>query len=159
MVIDYNAEMIQAGRQRESSADEPEITWSVGDATRLPVRTGSADAYVIAFGIRNVADIDVALAEARRVLRPGGRFLCLEFSTPTAAPMRAAYDAFSFNVIPAIGEKVAGDRASYQYLVESIRRFPEQSRFAEMISAAGFSKVGWTNFTGGVAALHHGWAL
>ena len=159
VVIDYNAEMIEAGRARETADDEPEITWSVGDATRLPVRSESADAYVIAFGIRNVADIDAALAEARRVLRPGGRFLCLEFSTPPAAPVRAAYDAFSFNVIPAIGERVAGDRASYQYLVESIRRFPDQPKFARMITGAGFSKVGWTNFSGGVAALHHGWAI
>ena len=159
LVIDYNAEMIEAGRARQRPEDEPEIDWTVGDATRLPLRTASADAYVIAFGIRNVADIDMALAEARRVLRPGGRFLCLEFSTPPAAPMRAAYDAFSFNVIPAIGERVAGDRASYQYLVESIRRFPDQPKFAGMIANAGFSKVGWTNYTGGVAALHHGWAI
>jgi demethylmenaquinone methyltransferase / 2-methoxy-6-polyprenyl-1,4-benzoquinol methylase len=159
VVVDYNAEMIEAGRARRGAADEPEIAWAVGDATRLPMRNASADAYVIAFGIRNVADIDLALAEARRVLRPGGRFLCLEFSTPPAAPMRAAYDAFSFNVIPAIGERVAGDRASYQYLVESIRRFPEQPKFAEMMRAAGFGSVGWTNFTGGVAALHHGWAI
>lgn len=151
VVVDYNAEMIAAGRER---GFEPEIVWAVGDAQRLPLPDAAADAYVISFGIRNVTDIPAALAEARRVLRPGGRFLCLEFSRPTAEAMRRAYDAYSFKVIPAIGERVAGDRASYQYLVESIRRFPDQKRFAALIGAAGFSQVDWTNFTGGVAALH-----
>jgi demethylmenaquinone methyltransferase/2-methoxy-6-polyprenyl-1,4-benzoquinol methylase len=99
------------------------------------------------------------MREARRVLKPGGRYLCLEFSRPTAAAMRAAYDAYSFNVIPAVGGAVAGDRESYQYLVESIRRFPDQPRLAELMREAGFARVGWTNLTGGVAALHHGWAL
>ena len=156
LIIDYNAEMIAAGREKGS---EPEIAWSVGDAQRLPLRDASADAYVIGFGIRNVTDIPTALREARRVLKPGGRFLCLEFSRPRAIPLRAFYDAYSFNVIPRIGEAVMNDRDSYQYLVESIRRFPDQERFAKMISAAGFSSVGYTNFTGGVAALHHGWAI
>jgi len=133
--------------------------WAVGDALRLPVPTATADAYVIAFGIRNTARIEGALAEARRVLKPGGRFLCLEFSRPGAAPLRRLYDAFSFNLIPAIGERVANDRASYQYLVESIRRFPDQQRFAAMIHEAGFGNVGFTNFSGGVAALHHGWVV
>jgi demethylmenaquinone methyltransferase / 2-methoxy-6-polyprenyl-1,4-benzoquinol methylase len=155
-VIDYNAEMVTAGREKGS---EPEIAWAVGDAQRLPLRDASADAYVIGFGIRNVTDIDTALKEARRVLKPGGRFLCLEFSRPRAVPVRALYDAYSFNVIPRIGEAVLKDRESYQYLVESIRRFPDQDRFAKMIRAAGFSQVGYTNFTGGVAALHHGWAI
>jgi demethylmenaquinone methyltransferase/2-methoxy-6-polyprenyl-1,4-benzoquinol methylase len=156
MVIDYNAEMIAAGRER---AGAPEIAWSVGDAQRLPLRDQSADAYVIAFGIRNVTDIAAALAEARRVLKPGGRFLCLEFSRPVTEPLRAAYDAYSFKAIPGIGQLVTGDREAYQYLVESIRRFPDQARFAEMMRTAGFGQVGWTNFTGGVAALHQGWAL
>ncbi len=157
LVIDYNAEMVEAGRRRDD--DHPEIAWSVGDAQRLPLRAASADAYVIAFGIRNVTDISTALAEARRALKPGGRFLCLEFSRPTASAVRAAYDAWSFQAIPAIGERVAGDRDSYQYLVESIRRFPDQPAFAALMMAAGFRQVGWTDYAGGVAALHHGWAI
>ncbi len=157
LVIDYNAEMVAAGRARRES--EPEIAWAVGDAQRLPLRPASADAYAIAFGIRNVTDIAGALVEARRVLKPGGRFLCLEFSRPTAAAVRAAYDAWSFGAIPAIGERVAGDRASYQYLVESIRRFPDQPTLAGLMGEAGFRQVGWTDFAGGVAALHHGWAI
>jgi demethylmenaquinone methyltransferase/2-methoxy-6-polyprenyl-1,4-benzoquinol methylase len=155
-IVDYNAEMIAAGRERGM---EDEITWCVGDAQRLPLPDRCADAYVIGFGIRNVTDIPTALREARRVLKPGGRFLCLEFSQPPARAMRAAYDAYSFSVIPRIGEMVLKDRDSYQYLVESIRRFPGQDRFAAMIAEAGFGKSGYTNFTGGVAALHHGWAV
>lgn len=150
-VIDYNAEMIAAGREREF---EPEIAWAVGDAQALPLPDRCADAYVIAFGIRNVTDVSKALREARRVLKPGGRFLCLEFSRPVTEALQKAYDAYSFKVIPEIGRLVAQDRESYQYLVESIRRFPDQRRFAAMIGEAGFSQVGYTNFTGGVAALH-----
>ena len=112
---------------------------------------------MISFGIRNVTDIPGALAEARRVLKPGGRFLCLEFSRPVTSALRGAYDAYSFKVIPAVGEWVAKDRAAYQYLVESIRRFPDQATFADMMRHAGFDRVTWTNFTGGVAALHQGW--
>ena len=152
-VVDYNAEMIAAGRQRGGM---PEITWTVGDAQRLPLPDASADAYVISFGIRNVTDIRAALREARRVLKPGGRFLCLEFSRPVTEALRKAYDAYSFAVIPEIGARVANDRASYQYLVESIRRFPDQQAFAAMIRDAGFAQVGWTNFTAGVAAMHSG---
>ncbi len=156
VVVDYNAEMIAAGRARGLERD---IDWAVGDAQALPLPDACAHAYVIAFGIRNVTRIEAALHEARRVLKPGGRFFCLEFSRPPAAALRAAYDAYSFNVIPAIGAAVAHDRASYQYLVESIRRFPDQPSFARMIGKAGFARAGWTDFTGGVAALHHGWAL
>ena len=155
-VIDYNAEMIAAGRAK---GGEPEMAWSVGDAQRLPVPDNFADAYVISFGIRNVTDVQAALIEARRVLKPGGRFLCLEFSRPPTELLRKAYDAYSFKVIPAIGEVVTKDRASYQYLVESIRRFPDQKTFAGMMTKAGFSRVTYTNFTGGVAALHQGWAI
>jgi len=156
VVVDYNAEMVAAGRAR---GGEPEIVWAVGDAQRLPLPDASANAYVIAFGIRNVTDIEGALREARRVLKPGGRFLCLEFSRPTAEAMRRAYDAYSFKVIPAVGARVTGDREAYQYLVESIRRFPDQRAFAAMIERAGLRQVGFTNFTGGVAALHTGWAI
>lgn len=150
-VVDYNAEMIAAGRERGGM---PEITWTVGDAQRLPLPDACADAYSISFGIRNVTDIPGALREARRVLKPGGRFMCLEFSRPVTEALRAAYDAYSFKVIPEIGARVANDRESYQYLVESIRRFPDQRTFAAMIAEAGFSQVAWTNFTAGVAALH-----
>jgi demethylmenaquinone methyltransferase/2-methoxy-6-polyprenyl-1,4-benzoquinol methylase len=156
IVIDYNAQMVAAGIKR---GGESEVAWAVGDAQRLPLRDGQADAYVISFGLRNVTDIAAALAEARRVLKPGGRFLCLEFSRPVTEPLRQAYDAYSFKVIPAIGERVAKDRGSYQYLVESIRRFPDQEALAALMSAAGLGQVGYTNFTGGVAALHHGWAV
>ncbi len=156
LVIDYNAEMIAAGRDRGL---EPEIDWAVGDAQRLPLPDACADAYVISFGIRNVTDIPAALREARRVLKPGGRFLCLEFSRPPAPALARLYDAYSFRVIPFMGEQIAGDRDSYQYLVESIRRFPDQKTFQSMIEDAGFGRAGYTNFTGGVAALHHGWAV
>ena len=156
LVIDYNAEMIAAGRQKGS---EPQIAWAVGDAQRLPLADASAEAYVIAFGIRNVTDVAAALREARRVLKPGGRFLCLEFSRPVTEALQRAYDAYSFKVIPEIGARVGNDRAAYQYLVESIRRFPDQRRFAGMIAEAGFTRVDYTNFTGGVAALHTGRAI
>ena len=156
LVLDYNAEMIMAGVDK---GGEPEMSWTVGDAMALPLPDASVDAYSISFGIRNVADIAGALAEARRVLKPGGRFLCLEFSRPTTEPIRRAYDAWSFKAIPAIGEWVAKDRDSYQYLVESIRRFPDQATFKTMIEAAGFSRVTVTNLSGGVAAIHFGWAI
>ena len=156
IVMDYNAEMILAGVHK---GGEPEMSWSVGDAMALPLPDASVDAYSISFGIRNVAHIDKALAEARRVLKPGGRFLCLEFSRPTTGPIRRAYDAWSFHAIPRIGQWVAKDRDSYQYLVESIRRFPDQAAFKALIEDAGFSRVSVTNLSGGVAAIHHGWAI
>lgn len=151
MVVDYNAEMVRAGIDKGS---EPEIAWAVGDAQALPLPDACADAYSIAFGIRNVTRVEAALAEARRVLKPGGRFLCLEFSRPTAQAFRRLYDAYSFKVIPEIGRRVARDRESYQYLVESIRRFPDQQAFADLIADAGFGRVEVSNFSGGVAALH-----
>jgi len=155
-VIDYNGEMIAAGREKGAP---PEVCWAVGDAQRLPLPDACADAYSIAFGIRNVTDVQAALGEARRVLKPGGRFICLEFSRPVGSALRAAYDAWSFKAIPQIGEWVTGDRESYQYLVESIRRFPDQRTFAGMIEKAGFSRAAFCNFTGGVAAMHTGRAL
>jgi demethylmenaquinone methyltransferase/2-methoxy-6-polyprenyl-1,4-benzoquinol methylase len=156
LVVDYNAEMVAAGVNR---GGDPSIAWAVGDAQALPLPDACADAYCISFGLRNVTDIAKALREARRVLKPGGRFLCLEFSHPAAAPLKTAYDAYSFRVIPRIGELVAKDREAYQYLVESIRRFPEQQRLAGMMADAGFGRVAFDNFTGGVAALHRGWAV
>ncbi|HEY1752329.1 MAG TPA: class I SAM-dependent methyltransferase [Caulobacteraceae bacterium] len=156
VVVDYNAEMVAAGRARGWA---PEIGWAVGDAQRLPLPDASCDAYSIGFGLRNVTDIAGALAEARRVLKPGGRFLCLEFSKLAPAALRPLYDAYSFRVIPRIGERVAGDGDAYRYLVESIRRFPDQRALAKLMGEAGFSRVAFTNFTGGVAALHQGWAI
>src|ERR1700761_8953336 len=117
IVVDYNAEMVAAGRERGAP---PEVVWAVGDAQALPLPDARADAYVIAFGIRNVTDISQALREARRVLKPGGRFLCLEFSRPVTEALQKAYDLYSFKVIPEIGARVGGDRDAYQYLVESI---------------------------------------
>ena len=156
VVVDYNAEMVAAG---VIPIDRLTDVRAVGDAMRLPLRDGEADAYVISFGLRNVTDVQTALNEARRVLKPGGRYLCLEFSRPTTEALRKAYDAYSFKVIPQIGEWVAKDRDSYQYLVESIRRFPDQETLVGMMRQAGFARAAYTNFTGGVAALHQGWAL
>jgi demethylmenaquinone methyltransferase/2-methoxy-6-polyprenyl-1,4-benzoquinol methylase len=156
VVVDINAEMVTAGLAR---GGEPEIAWSVGDAERLPLADAGADAYSIGFGLRNVTDIPGALAEARRVLKPGGRFLCLEFSKLTAAALRPLYDAYSFEVIPRVGARAAGDAEAYRYLVESIRRFPDQQALAKLMGGAGFSRVSVTNFAGGVAALHQGWAI
>jgi len=156
VVVDYNAEMVAAGRRRGGA---PEVAWAVGDAQRLPLPDASADAYCIAFGLRNVTDMDAALREARRVLKPGGRYVCLEFSRPTAQALRGLYDAYSFQVIPRVGGVVAGDRAAYEYLVESIRRFPDQGALVRRMEGVGFARVSVTNFTGGVAALHQGWAI
>jgi demethylmenaquinone methyltransferase/2-methoxy-6-polyprenyl-1,4-benzoquinol methylase len=155
-VVDYNEAMIAAGRVR---GGDPAVSWIVGDAQRLPTPTRCADAYSIAFGLRNVTNIAAALAEARRVLKPGGRFVCLEFSRPVTRTVRRVYDAYSFKAIPLIGGLVAGDQAAYRYLVESIRRFPDQTSLAAMMETAGFSRVSVTNFSGGVCALHHGWAI
>ena len=156
VVVDYNAKMIAAGRAR---GDNEHIVWAVGDAQRLPLPDASVNGYCISFGLRNVTEIGKALADARRVLKPGGRFLCLEFSRPTASALRKIYDAYSFAVIPAVGKAVANDRESYAYLVESIRRFPPQAELAAMMQTAGFSRVSVSNFSGGVCALHQGWAI
>lgn len=160
VICDINYEMLKAGEAREAHAPLAEqIARVCGDAEKLPVASGSADAYTIAFGIRNVTDMDAALREARRVLRPGGRFVCLEFSHPITEGLQKLYDAYSFNAIPWLGETVADDRESYQYLVESIRQFPSQQAFAARIRDAGFSRVSYENLTGGVAALHMGWRI
>ncbi len=154
-LCDINAEMLLAGRK----PDDPPMARVCGDAEALPLPSACADAYTIAFGIRNVTNMDAALAEAKRVLKPGGRFLCLEFSHPESDALQAAYDAFSFQVIPRLGRLVAGDADSYQYLVESIRKFPTQQAFADRIAAAGLERVQVRNLSGGVAALHSAWRL
>jgi ubiquinone/menaquinone biosynthesis methyltransferase len=136
---------------------QPVLRWQQGDAERLDfLADASVDLYTIAFGIRNVTRVDAALREAHRVLRPGGRFMCLEFSRVTQPLLARLYDAYSDAAIPRMGELVAGDRASYQYLVESIRRFPDQEAFADMIEEAGFRNVTYRNLTHGVCAVHSG---
>jgi len=129
------------------------------DGTRLAFADNSFDCVSIAFGIRNFLDIDAGLAEFYRVLKPGGQFMCLEFSRPVLPGLDVVYDAYSFNMIPLIGEKVTGDRDSYQYLVESIRRFPDQQRFSKMIGQAGFDLVKHDNMSGGIVALHRGYKI
>jgi demethylmenaquinone methyltransferase/2-methoxy-6-polyprenyl-1,4-benzoquinol methylase len=159
-VVDVNEEMIHRGRDRAIDRGVlGGIAWVCGDAEALPIADQAADAYTTAFCIRNVTRIDAALHEAYRVLKPGGRFLCLEFSQVTLPVLDALYDAYSFRVLPALGELVAGDRDAYQYLAESIRRFPNQEAFAAMIRAAGFGQVKVRNLSGGIAALHSGWRL
>jgi len=130
-----------------------------GDAERLPVASSSVDACTIAFGLRNVTHLEAALAEARRVLKPGGRFFCLEFSRVVLPVLARLYDLYSFEVVPRLGRLVAGDRDSYQYLVESIRRFPPQDELLSRFEQAGFERVRYRNLTGGIAALHSGWRL
>ena len=157
VICDISAEMLKVGRER---AGEDERLISVrGNAEALPFPDKSFDAYTIAFGMRNLTHIDAALAEAYRVLKPGGRFLCLEFSAVETPILDALYDAYSMNAIPALGALVAGDAASYRYLVESIRRFPDQKSFMGMIENAGLERVRYRNLTGGIAAIHSGWRL
>ena len=159
-VLDMTEDMLEAGRRRpEAATYEGVLDWVVGDAMALPFKDASFDAYTISFGIRNVTRIEDALTEAFRVLRPGGRLLVLEFSRVPEPSLRWLYDRYSFNVIPALGQVVAHDRASYQYLVESIRRFPDQETFAGMIEGAGFGQVRYRNLSMGIAALHSGWKL
>ena len=135
------------------------MTFVEGNAEALPFPDGAFDAVTIAFGIRNVPRIDRALAEAHRVLKIGGHFLCLEFSAVDVPGFDALYDAYSFNVIPAIGRAVTGDAEAYRYLVESIRRFPRPEAFAGMMRTAGFGRVSFQRLSGGIVALHSGWRL
>ena len=159
-VCDASPAMLEIGRERALDRGRLRgIEWLCGDAEALPIGDGAADGYTIAFGIRNLTDIPRALAEARRVLRPGGRFLCLEFSRFAWPGPDALYDAYSFNVVPWIGEMVTGNGDAYRYLVESIRRFPDQRRFASMIAAAGLERVRFRNLSGGIAALHSAWRI
>jgi demethylmenaquinone methyltransferase/2-methoxy-6-polyprenyl-1,4-benzoquinol methylase len=157
-VVDINGEMLAIGRRRVAERGQA-VTFTEGNAEALPFADNSFDAATIAFGIRNVPRIERALQEAHRVLRIGGRFLCLEFSSVDVPGLDALYDLYSFNVIPALGRAVTGDAEAYRYLVESIRRFPKPKLFAEMIGAAGFRRVSFTPMSGGVVALHSGWRL
>ena len=159
-IADISPEMVAEGRKRASGSGlEGRCAFTVGNAENLAFPDMSFDAYTIAFGIRNVTHIDRALAEAYRVLKPGGRFLCLEFSHADVPILDAIYDAYSFTVIPAIGKTVTGDGQPYRYLVESIRTFPRQGDFKAMIEGAGFAKVSYRNLTGGIVAIHSGWRI
>ena len=160
IVCDINEAMLRRGRDRAIDAGRLDgIAWICGDAESLPIPSASVDAYTIAFGLRNVTHIDRALAEARRVLKPGGRYLCLELSPVEMPLLRPLYDLYSFGVLPRLGQAVTGDGDAYRYLVESIRRFPAKAALAEMMEAAGLERVGFTSLSGGIAALHSGWRL
>ena len=159
-VCDINSDMLEVGRNRAAARElDDRVSFVEGNAEALAFLDRSFDAYTIAFGIRNVPRIDRALSEAFRVLKPGGRFLCLEFSTVDVPGLDRIYDLFSFKVIPPLGRAVTGDADSYQYLVESIRKFPRPDAFAEMMRAGGFSRVKWQILSGGIVALHSGWRL
>jgi demethylmenaquinone methyltransferase/2-methoxy-6-polyprenyl-1,4-benzoquinol methylase len=159
-VLDINGSMLAVGADRaQKNGLAGNVSFVEANAEELPFEANSFDAYTIAFGIRNVPRIDVALAEAYRVLKRGGRLLVLEFSEVELPLLDRVYDAWSFNAIPRIGKAVTGDSEPYQYLIESIRKFPNQQSFADMIRRAGFSRVTWTNYSGGIAALHSGWKL
>lgn len=164
VVFDINPSMLEVGKGRAAERGynkftDPVLDWVVGNAQQLPFPDNSMDVYTIAFGIRNCTDVPAVLREAHRVLKKGGRFMCLEFSQVNPAPLRKLYDFYSFNFIPVWGQLIANDYNSYQYLVESIRKFPNQEAFAQMIEEAGFSMVTATNLTFGVAAIHSGWKL
>jgi demethylmenaquinone methyltransferase / 2-methoxy-6-polyprenyl-1,4-benzoquinol methylase len=159
-VCDINLDMLEVGRERAGARSlDDAVTFTEANAEALPFKDRSFDAVTIAFGIRNVPRIDQALAEAYRVLKIGGRFLCLEFSAVDIPGFDKLYDLYSFNVIPALGRVVAGDAESYRYLVESIRRFPNPPAFASMLTAAGFARASFQKLTGGIVALHSGWRL
>jgi len=159
-VGDINADMLEVGRQRAAARGLGErVAFIESNAEALPFADRSFDAVTIAFGIRNVPRIEAALAEAHRVLRHGGKFVCLEFSAVDVPALGALYDFYSFNVIPALGRVVAGDAEAYRYLVESIRRFPKPADFAAMLRAAGFARVSHRSMSGGIVALHRGWRL
>ncbi|XP_790868.3 2-methoxy-6-polyprenyl-1,4-benzoquinol methylase, mitochondrial [Strongylocentrotus purpuratus] len=159
-VCDINEDMLRVGKKRAKQRGiQSGISWVCGNAEELPIADDSMDAYTIAFGIRNVTNVDQALDEAYRVLKPGGRFLCLEFSEVQNSLLRMAYDRYSFDVIPVLGDVIAGDWKSYKYLVESIRQFPNQKEFSAMIEDAGFSLVRHENLSLGIAAIHSGFKL
>jgi demethylmenaquinone methyltransferase/2-methoxy-6-polyprenyl-1,4-benzoquinol methylase len=159
-VADINPQMLAVGRARAAGNKASDrIDFAEANAEELPFVSGGFDAVTVAFGIRNVPRIEQALGEAYRVLKPGGRFLCLEFSSVDVALLDRAYEFYSLNVIPLLGDWVVGDAEPYRYLVESIRRFPNQARFGAMIERAGFARVAWRNLSAGIAAIHSGWKL
>jgi demethylmenaquinone methyltransferase/2-methoxy-6-polyprenyl-1,4-benzoquinol methylase len=159
-VCDINSTMLAVGRDRALDRGMVKgIRWATGDAEKLPFPDRSFDGYTIAFGLRNVTDIDQALREAYRVLKPGGRYCCLEFGKVTSTPIARAYDAYSERALPLLGRVVAGDAESYHYLHESIRRFPAQRDLGKRMASAGFGNVAWRNMTMGVVALHSGWRI
>jgi demethylmenaquinone methyltransferase/2-methoxy-6-polyprenyl-1,4-benzoquinol methylase len=159
-VADINPEMLAVGRKRAAARGLAGfVSFVETNAEDLAFDGGRFDAVTVAFGIRNVPRIDRALQEAFRVLKPGGRFLCLEFSSVDVAGLDRLYELYSFNVVPALGRLVIGDDEPYRYLVESIARFPNQARFAAMIERAGFDRVAYRNLSGGIAAIHSGWRL
>jgi len=159
-VLDLTEPMLMEGRKRAEAAQMAEsLDWVVGDAMALPFDDATFDVYTISFGIRNVTRPDAALREAFRVLKPGGRLMVLEFSQIPNDLMQKAYDLYSFNIIPRMGQAIAGDRDSYQYLVESIRKFPDQDTFLGMIRDAGFENAKYRNLTMGIACLHSGWKI
>lgn len=159
-IADINESMVSVGRDRAlDKGIKGDLSYLVADAQSLPVPDSSVDTYTIAFGLRNVTHIDQALADAFRVLRPGGRFFCLEFSHVILPGLDKIYDLYSFKLLPELGALIAKDRESYQYLVESIRRFPPQEELAERMRAVGFERVEIRNLSGGIAAIHSGWKL
>lgn len=158
-VADINPQMLEVGMARAAKRGLSGLVWAEENAERLSFPAAQFEAYTAAFGLRNVTDLPAALAEAHRVLKWGGRFFCLEFSTTEWPGFGQAYDAYSMRVIPRLGGLIARDRASYQYLVESIRRFPDMPAYADMIRAAGFARVGYTPILGGAVAIHHGWKI
>jgi demethylmenaquinone methyltransferase/2-methoxy-6-polyprenyl-1,4-benzoquinol methylase len=159
-VCDINASMVAVGRDRALDRGVTSgIRWAVGDAEALPLPNAAMDAYTIAFGLRNVTDIDRALREARRVLKPGGQFLCLEFSKVVLPLLSDLYDRYSFSVLPQLGAGVAGDAEAYQYLAESIRKFPDQGALSQRIGDAGLDRIAVQNLSGGIAAIHTAWRI
>jgi demethylmenaquinone methyltransferase/2-methoxy-6-polyprenyl-1,4-benzoquinol methylase len=159
-VVDINPDMISAGKKRRDiKAYSNQLDWTVASAEDIPLQTGTAERVTISFGLRNVTNRDMALREAFRVLKPGGRFCCLEFSTVQNATFSKLYDLWSFNALPQLGRMVARDEAAYRYLAESIRTFPAQHDLARMMSDAGFAQVRFRNLSNGIAAIHSGWKL
>lgn len=159
-IIDINADMLEAGKNRtDLKAFSGQLEWTVASAESIPLDDNSADRVTIAFGLRNVTDRMEALAQAYRILKPGGRFCCLEFSHISQPQLSALYDIWSFNALPRIGRLVAGDEDAYRYLAESIRQFPDQHKLMEMMAEAGFAQIRYRNLSQGIAAIHSGWKL